>query len=93
MYPAIDILNSVSRVMIDIVSPQHLNNANTFRAILATYEDAKDLIDIGAYKKGSNPRIDEAIRLIDKCHGFIRQDIYDEAVFANTLESMAAAIN
>ncbi len=89
MYPAIDILKSISRVMIDVVSPEHLENANRFRSILATYEEAKDLIDIGAYKIGSNPRIDEAIRLIDQCMDFLRQDIYDEAFFTATLAAMA----
>ncbi len=89
MYPAIDILKSISRVMIDIVSPQHLKNANRFRSILATYEEAKDLIDIGAYKMGSNARIDEAIGLIDQCKDFLRQDIHDEALFLTTLEAIA----
>lgn len=89
MYPAIDILKSISRVMIDIVSPEHLEHANRFRSILATYEEAKDLIDIGAYKMGSNPRIDEAIRVIDQCMDFLRQDIYDEAFFSATLAAMA----
>lgn len=93
MYPAIDILKSISRVMIDIASANHLNNANAFRSILATYEDARDLIDIGAYKKGSNLKIDEAIRLIDKCQNFLRQDIYDEALFSRTLEMMLECIN
>lgn len=88
MYPAIDILKSISRVMIDIVPPEHLEHANRFRSILATYEEAKDLIDIGAYKTGSNARIDEAIRLIDQCMHFLRQDIYEEALFSATIEAM-----
>lgn len=92
MYPAIDILKSISRVMIDIVKPDHLENANRFRSILATYEEAKDLIDIGAYKMGSNPRIDEAIRLIDQCMSFLRQDIYDEALFSATMDAIAECI-
>lgn len=92
MYPAIDIMQSISRVMIDIVAPEHLGQANRFRSILATYEEAKDLIDIGAYKKGSNARIDEAIRLIDRCWDFLRQGIYDEASLANTIEKLANCI-
>lgn len=92
MYPAIDILNSISRVMIDIVSPEHLEQANRFRSVLATYEEAKDLIDIGAYKKGSNARIDEAIRLIDHCTDFLRQDIYEEAPFSDTIAAIANCI-
>ncbi|MDD4625662.1 MAG: FliI/YscN family ATPase, partial [Syntrophomonas sp.] len=52
LYPAIDVGQSISRVMIDIASPEHSENAKRFRSILATYEEARDLIDIGAYKKG-----------------------------------------
>ncbi len=93
MYPAISVNESISRVMIDIISDEHLAQANKFRSILATYEEAKDLIEIGAYKKGSNPMVDESIRLIDKCYDFIRQDIYKEANFKNTLELLEQAIN
>jgi flagellum-specific ATP synthase len=88
LYPAIDIAQSISRVMIDVVSPQHMDVANRFRSILATYEEARDLIDIGAYKKGSNPRIDEAITLIDSCYNFLGQGIYDEAAFNDTLTAL-----
>lgn len=88
LYPAIDIAQSISRVMIDIASPEHMADANRFRSVLATYEEARDLIDIGAYKKGSNPRIDEAIALIDNCHSFLRQGIYDEAVLTDTLTAL-----
>ncbi len=88
LYPAIDIAQSISRVMIDIASPEHMGAANRFRSILATYEEARDLIDIGAYKKGSNPRIDEAITLIDNCYSFLSQGIYDEAVFTDTLTAL-----
>lgn len=84
-YPAIDILASVSRVMIDIVSGEHNQAAGELRSILATYRDAKDLIDIGAYAKGSNPKIDYAISMIDTVVDYLRQAIddkytYDEAV-------------
>ena len=88
LYPAIDIAQSISRVMIDIASPEHMATANRFRSILATYEEARDLIDIGAYKKGSNPRIDEAITLIDNCYNFLRQGIYDEAEFADIITAL-----
>lgn len=88
LYPAVDIAQSISRVMIDVASPEHMADANRFRSVLATYEEARDLIDIGAYKKGSNPRIDEAITLIDNCYSFLRQGIYDEAVFTDTLTAL-----
>lgn len=92
MYPAIDIGPSISRVMIDIATPEHMENARRFRQILATYEEARDLIDIGAYKKGSNARIDEALSLIDKCHDFLKQDIYEEVYFEDTLFRLEEAI-
>ncbi|NLX02093.1 MAG: flagellar protein export ATPase FliI [Syntrophomonadaceae bacterium] len=88
LYPAVDIAQSISRVMIDVASAEHMDAANRFRSILATYEEARDLIDIGAYKKGSNPRIDEAIALIDNCFSFLRQGIYDEAEFADIITAL-----
>ncbi len=92
LYPSIDILNSISRVMIDIVSQEQMTYANRFRSILAVYEEARDLIDIGAYKAGSNVNIDEAIRLIERLHDFQRQGIYDEANYAETLGSLQYAV-
>ncbi len=88
LYPAVDIAQSISRVMIDVVSPEHMETANRFRSVLATYEEARDLIDIGAYKPGSNPRIDEAIALIDNCYNFLSQGIYEEAAFNDTLTAL-----
>lgn len=92
IYPSIDVLQSISRVMIDIVPDQHLHHCNLFRSLLATYEEARDLIDIGAYKKGSNPRIDEAIRLIDGCQNYIKQGIHEKAPYPTVLEKLQAAI-
>ena len=60
-YPAIDVLNSVSRLMIDLVPPEYLEKAGHFKSIMATYQDARDLIEVGAYKAGTNAQIDEAI--------------------------------
>ena len=93
IYPAVDVGQSISRVMIDVASPEHMADANRFRSVLATYEEARDLIDIGAYKEGSNPRIDESIALIDRCHSFLRQGIYEEASFADTLAALHNSIN
>lgn len=77
-YPAIDILNSASRVMRDIVTPRHLELAGKARSIIATYSDAEDLINIGAYAKGSNPQIDLAISKIDEINTFLKQG-YDQS--------------
>lgn len=92
VYPSIDVLHSISRVMIDIVPDAHMNNANRFRSLLSTYEEARDLIDIGAYKKGSNPRIDEAISRIDECQDFIKQGIYEKAPYQTVLDNLQDAI-
>lgn len=72
-YPCIDILASTSRVMRDIVSPEHLHLSGRAREVLATYQQAEDLINIGAYVSGSNHKIDHAISRIDALNGFLRQ--------------------
>ncbi len=72
-YPAIDILSSVSRVMSDIVTDEMRSAANFAREMLATYQDAEDLITIGAYKAGQNLKVDKAVALIDPLTKFLRQ--------------------
>ncbi|RLB01956.1 MAG: EscN/YscN/HrcN family type III secretion system ATPase [Deltaproteobacteria bacterium] len=84
-YPPIDILSSISRVMPDIVDKQHLHLANEFRDTLAVYKSAEDLINIGAYVKGSNPRIDRALNLIDKIRAYLRQDMEESISFEESL--------
>ncbi|AFM42705.1 type III secretion system ATPase, FliI/YscN [Desulfosporosinus acidiphilus SJ4] len=87
-YPAIDILQSVSRVMNDVVSPVHKDLASKFREHLAVYRDAKDLIDIGAYTSGSNPRIDSAIAYIERIQEFTRQGVSESSGFEETLQQL-----
>ncbi|NLH51161.1 MAG: FliI/YscN family ATPase [Myxococcales bacterium] len=88
-FPAIDILNSTSRVMGDIVSRQQMEWAAWIRELLAVYTEAEDLINIGAYQKGANPRIDYAITVIDAVRGFLRQGITDRVTMQDTLMGMA----
>jgi len=73
-YPAIDVEASVSRVMNDIVSEEHLLAARRFRQIYSTYYKNQDLISVGAYKEGSDPRVDEAIRYYPQLTQFLQQD-------------------
>lgn len=73
-YPAIDILASVSRLMPNIASKEHIGKANTIKNILATYKESEDLINIGAYKRGSNRKVDVAIDLIDDIEQFLIQE-------------------
>lgn len=77
IYPPIDVLNSASRVMMDVTSKEHQNLAGGFKGVLATYRQAEDLINIGAYKPGSNPKIDYAIAKIEQMNAYLKQDIND----------------
>jgi len=85
-YPAIDVLASLSRVMVDIVPREHFKLANRVREVLATYREAEDLINIGAYVKGSNPRVDYALEIIDKVNDYLRQDIGEPSNYEEALQ-------
>ena len=74
-YPAIDVSRSISRVMNDITSLGQRENAGKLKAVLATYKTAEDLINIGAYVSGSNPRIDYALRMIDPINAYLCQEV------------------
>ncbi|TSA38399.1 MAG: flagellar protein export ATPase FliI [Porphyromonadaceae bacterium] len=89
-YPAIDVLQSVSRVMLDIVDDEHRQMARKIIQILAAYKKAEDLINIGAYVKGSNPEIDYAVTMIDRVNGFLKQDIDEKIDFKQTINQMRA---
>jgi len=78
-YPAIDALDSISRVMPDVVSEERFRLANRFKDIMATYRDAEDLINIGAYKAGASPEIDLALKKIGPMREFLRQKILETA--------------
>ncbi len=84
-YPAIDPLQSVSRVMPDIVTKDHRQRAMVFSEILATYKEAEDLINIGAYVKGSNPQIDHALSKIGLLRKFLKQDMHDSTLYNDTV--------
>jgi len=87
-YPAVDVLQSISRVMIDVISEKHLASVNKVREILATYEEAEDLINIGAYVKGSNPRIDYAISMIDKIRDFKKQNVFENTTLEESVKKL-----
>lgn len=76
-FPAVDILQSTSRVMKNIVSSEQIKLAQKIRETLAVYKEAEDLINIGAYKSGANPKIDQAVRLIEPLNEFLRQKVED----------------
>lgn len=87
-YPAIDVLQSISRVMSSIASDNHKKNAGIMREVLASYNDAEDLINIGAYKAGSNPKIDYAISKIDEVNAFLCQQTYEKVGFDDAVSKM-----
>lgn len=80
-YPAIDVLQSISRVMTSIIGKEHKEASGRLRNVLATYAEAEDLVNIGAYKHGSNKNIDFALSKIDMVNEFLMQDVYDKYDF------------
>jgi len=92
-YPAIDVLDSVSRVMIDVVGPEHEQAAARVREVLATHREAEDLINIGAYVRGSNARIDFAISHIDEVRDFLKQGMDVRASFDDTAGRLQTLLN
>lgn len=91
-YPAIDVLASISRVMNDIIDNEHKKCANELRRNLAIYADAEDLINVGAYVKGSNPDIDLAIQLNKGINEFLTQDTMTRYSFTETVELLKKAV-
>ncbi len=87
-YPAVDILQSVSRLMTAVATPEHVRSAQALRAICATYQGAEDLVNIGAHVPGSNRRIDRALALIDEVRAFLVQRPGERTEFAQTRERM-----
>ncbi len=87
-YPAINILRSISRLMTELASEEHLRHAEKLRELLSTYTDSEDLINIGAYKRGSSREIDEAIRYYPKITAFLKQRIDEKATMAESIEAL-----
>ena len=85
-YPAIDILQSISRCMSQIAGREHKQQAGKLKSVLATYNEAEDLINIGAYKQGSNPSIDYAISKIGAVNEFLCQDVDEKFDFETSVE-------
>lgn len=87
-YPAIDILQSISRCMSQIAKKEHKQAASKLKTVLATYNEAEDLINIGAYKSGSNHSIDYAISKIDAVNGFLCQEVDEKFDFDASVEML-----
>ncbi|MEJ7708485.1 MAG: FliI/YscN family ATPase [Pyrinomonadaceae bacterium] len=91
-YPCIDILHSASRLFGEVTAKDHALAAGRVREMLANYERAEDLINIGAYQKGSNPRVDEAVAHHDELIKYLRQNRTDHVVFADAVEQLKHAV-
>lgn len=89
-YPAIDLLQSISRIMKDIVSDAHRTSVERALEIMSTYKRYEDVITIGAYKEGSNPRVDSAIRMMERLRAFIRQRIDEKVPFDESVRQLTS---
>lgn len=87
-YPAVDVLASISRCMKDVVSREHAESAAKFRELLAAYQEAEDLINLGAYSKGANQAVDRAIEMMDKMNSFLKQEIRESDTFESISEKL-----
>jgi flagellum-specific ATP synthase len=92
-YPAIEVLASVSRVMPNIVDEEHKNNANEFKNIMSVYKDAEDLINIGAYVKGSSSSIDRSIEKIEAIERFLKQNVDEKTEMEEVLNEMRIIVS
>jgi len=87
-YPAIDILQSISRSMVDIISPEHQEWARQIREILSTHNRVRDLINIGAYVRGNNPKVDAAVDAIDQINAYLRQEMKESVPFEDSVRRL-----
>ncbi len=92
-YPAIDVLQSISRCMSQIATREHKSYAGKLKNVMATYAEAEDLINIGAYKAGSNPDIDYAVSKIGAVNEFLMQDVSDKFTFEQTVSMLKEIFN
>ncbi|HNX96911.1 MAG TPA: FliI/YscN family ATPase [Candidatus Aminicenantes bacterium] len=91
-FPAVDILGSISRLMSEIADADHKRAAGKVRELLAVYRDAEDLINIGAYQAGSNPRIDQAVARMEAIRTFLGQGVTEKSTFPQTRERLLALL-
>ncbi|MBP2650211.1 MAG: ATPase, FliI/YscN family [Firmicutes bacterium] len=89
-FPAIDVLSSVSRLMMEVAEKDHWTAAQKLRSLMAVYRESEDLINIGAYVPGSNARIDQAISVINDIRGFLQQPVYEYTQFDETCNRLLA---
>ena len=91
-YPAIDVLGSNSRVMDSVIDNRQRECALKFKSILATYKKSEDLINIGAYVSGSNPKIDHAIKMINNINAYLTQDVSSRVSFGDSIQQLCGLL-
>ncbi|MCG6550866.1 MAG: FliI/YscN family ATPase [Candidatus Magnetominusculus sp. LBB02] len=89
-YPAINVLRSISRVMPDIISKAHMDVAGKFIEVMSVYKRFEDMINLGAYKEGSNPKVDYAISMIDRLNGYLKQGMNEPRDFHLSVRALEA---
>ncbi len=92
-YPAVDPLQSISRLMPDIIDDEHKKISSRILDILSVYKEAEDMVNIGAYVKGSNPQIDEAVYRINSIRSFLKQELDERSNFLETLQNLNTILN
>jgi flagellum-specific ATP synthase len=92
-FPAIDVLQSISRLAPDVTDPPHQAMASLVREALGTYRDAADLIQVGAYVAGSDPRVDAALSLVPKINTFLRQGLAEQTPFGQVKARLQALVS
>jgi flagellum-specific ATP synthase len=92
-YPAIDLTGSISRLMQSLLSNEDLKSANKLRRLWSIYQQNVDLVQVGAYEHGSNPELDEAIRLHDRIVAFLRQDMHISQDYDTTRVQLRDLLN
>ncbi len=91
-YPAVDVLESISRIMKSIIDPQKVQIAGKVRDLMAIYQEAEDLISIGAYTPGSSTRIDEAVSKIEQINAFLRQDYHESSLQSDIWQQLTQIV-
>ena len=87
-YPALDPLQSLSRLMPSVADPRHLRAAQTLKSWLALYEEYRDLVEVGAYRKGTDAALDRVLQLLPRIRGLLAQDVAEHAPFEPSLDSL-----
>ena len=92
-YPAIDVLDSLSRLMPKLADGPHQARARAIRELLAAFRDGRDLVDVGAYQPGSNRLLDAALERMPMIEAFLRQDVDDPTALAETVEVLGLIVD